>query len=243
MKKPLVSVIIPVYNSSHTIANAIMSILTQTYKKWELIIVNDGSDDKDELQRVVMGFTDKRIKFIEIPHSGVVGAQMAGYKAAKGSLMTVQAADDLSLPNRLERAVQAFCEDDDLDVFVHSLYTNLWDTGHNCIIRGYREAVTTDPGRLLKQQEINGVPIFKKHVIRKCPLREETKDAYDWMQHLDWMYSDFKYVFSNEALYEYVRHENSLSERNEREGKRAKALEVIKEIMADEFKVKFIPKG
>lgn len=217
-----------------------MSIVTQTYQNWELIIVDDGSDDRREVEKIIMKFDDKRIRYIPIEHSGVVGAQMVGYNAARGDILTVQASDDLSLPNRLEKAVQGL---QGHDVFIHSLYVNVFEAKNQCMLRNYRKAVPKTKASLLKEQGINGVPVFRKKVIRKCPLREETRDAYDWMQMLDWVFNGFKFNFSDEALYEYVRHTNSLSERNEREGKRAEALEKIGQIMKDEYNVKFNPIG
>lgn len=311
MENPLVSVVMPVYNSSHTIANAIMSIVTQTYNNWELIIVNDGSDDTEALERIIMRFNNEKIKYIRLsentgvvnaqmtghnkakgdihtvqaaddlslptrlekgvenlkdkdvyvhgmyvntynnhheamrrlyrpPFKGVVHARMAGYLSAKGELLAVQDADDASLPDRLEKAVRYFKTHEDIDVYCHSLLVSVMD--ENTLIRAHRASQEVLKEELLKEQGIVGVPIFKKHVIEKCPLREETKDAYDWMQHLDWMYSGFTYGFEDIALYEYVRRQDSLSERNEREGKREKALHKIKDIMKKQYNVEFTPK-
>jgi len=241
-KNPLISVVMPVYNSAHTVPNAIMSIENQTYKNWELIIVDDGSDDRDLLEKNIMQFNDSRIRFIRNIHKGVVYTRMTGYKAAKGDLLAVQDADDLSLPDRLEKAVEYFNEFPDTDVFCHTAYTNMWHTEFNCIVRDFRRIhQTVDKDRLLKEQYIPGYPIFKKHVIKKKPLREETKNIYDWSFLLDWVFSDFKFGFTDEALYEYVRQQNSLSEVNEREGKRQKSLLVMKEIMKKEYDVEFTP--
>lgn len=221
-----------------------MSIVNQSYKNWELLIVDDGSNDKHELENVVMKFDDPRITFDRIEHSGVVWAQMFGYQKAQGDLMTVQAADDLSMPDRLEKAVRVFAKWPKTDVFSHSLYVNMWHPETRTIFRTFRpNKIENDlEKRLLTEQTINGVPIFRRHVIKKKPLREETKDAYDWMQMLDWVFSGFKFQFSKVALYEYVRHQNSLSERNEKEGKRHTALLRIKEIMRDEYQQEFTPK-
>ena len=58
--RPLISVIMPAYNAERTIAGAINSILAQTYENWELIIINDGSDDRT--QEIIEKFYDKRIQ-------------------------------------------------------------------------------------------------------------------------------------------------------------------------------------
>src|SRR3990167_7440129 len=108
MKNPLVSVVIPVWNQAHLVANAILSIKTQTYNKWECLVVDDGSDDRALLEEVVRRFNDPRIRLIHTNHGGVVHAQTAGHNEAKGELQTVQAADDLSFPDRLEKGVEHF---------------------------------------------------------------------------------------------------------------------------------------
>ena len=242
-KNPLVSVVMPVFNSSHTIANAIMSIVNQTYQNWELIIVDDGSEDIDELEKKIMQFNDDRIRFIRSSHQGVVATRMTGYKAAGGELLAVQDADDLSLPDRLEKAINHFEEHPKTDVFSHTIYTHFWHPGFECIVRDYRKIQNeVDKERLLTEQYIPGFPIFKKHVIEICPLREETKHIYDWSFLLDWVFHGFRFGFTDEALYEYIRHQNSLSERNEKEGRRHESLLKMKDIMKEEYNVEFKPK-
>lgn len=240
-RSPLVSVVMPAYNASKTIASAVMSILTQTYEKWELIVVDDGSDDRKETERILARFSDLRIKFIRAPHGDVVRARMTGYNAAKGELMAVQDADDCSLPDRLQRAVEWFEKHPHTDVYCASLYTTLWDPTLNAIIRSYRASVVQKKETLLRAQSIMGHPVFRRKVIKKCPLREETRHAYDWMMHLDWMYSGFVYGFDSYASYEYVRRQNSLSERNEKNGKRHESLLKMQEILKKKYGVEFCP--
>lgn len=239
--RPLVSVVMPCYNASKTIASSIISIINQTYPKWELIIVDDGSDDIEITERIIEHLARPNIRLIKTEHQDVVGARMTGYKAAKGQLLAVQDADDLSLPDRLERAVAWFEKHPTHEVYCHSLYTSYWSPEHGALLRTYRKSVPVKKETLLKAQTVGGHPIFKKHVIKKCPLREETRHIYDWSFHLDWMFSGFKYGFDDVATYEYVRHQNSLSERNEKSGKRYESLLKMKEIMREEYEVEFTP--
>lgn len=237
-----VSVVMPAYNASQTIASAIMSIKNQSHSDWELIIVNDGSDDTKELENIIMKFDDGRIIYKKIEHGGVVKARMTGYEIATGELLAVQDADDLSMPDRLEKAVSAFTQNPEIDVFVSSLYVSLWHEDKQAIVRSYRPVEKIKKESLLKAQTIPGIPVFRREVLEKKPLRIETQHAYDWMMYLDWVFSDFVCAGSHEALYEYVRHQNSLSERNEREGRRHESLLKIKDIMKDEYNVEFKPK-
>lgn len=89
---PLISLIVPVYNVKDYLKTCLQSILEQTYKNLEIILVDDGSDDGssgicDEYARM-----DQRIKTIHLPHSGVSAARNAGLAAATESswvLLTV----------------------------------------------------------------------------------------------------------------------------------------------------------
>lgn len=69
----------------------------------------------------------------------------------------------------------------------------------------------------------------------KRPFREETKYSYDWMMHLDWTLGGFKYATLDEGLYEYIRYQGSASDRFEREGNRAEAFNIIREIVKKEY--------
>jgi glycosyltransferase involved in cell wall biosynthesis len=236
--KPLVSVIIPVYNQAHLIANAIMSIKMQTYKNWELIIIDDGSTDL--VNDTVGWFADDRITLKRIKHGGVVKAQMAGHKLAKGELQTIQAADDVSMPDRLEMAVEYFRNHPRTDVYCHALYVSFMNG--DILVRKKRNSKPVSKKALLKEQGIVGVPVFRRKVIEQCPLWNETKDAYDWAMHLDWTFKGFKYGFEDVALYEYVRRPDSLSERNERSGRRKAAIVNIKKMMKKKYNVELNPK-
>lgn len=92
------SVIIPVYNKANTIAESIYSVLSQTEKDYELIIVNDGSSDN--LNDVLKNFVGIRI--INQENGGVSRARNAGINAAQGDYICFLDADDLWFPNHLE---------------------------------------------------------------------------------------------------------------------------------------------
>ncbi len=97
----LVSIIVPTYNRGHLIGETIQSVIDQTYKNWELIIVDDGSTD-DTKKRVVE-FNDNRIRFHRMEHSGVLGrVRNAGIGYSKGDYIAFLDSDDLWLPNKLE---------------------------------------------------------------------------------------------------------------------------------------------
>ena len=107
---PLVSVVMPVYNSEKFLAEAIESILTQTFTNFELIIVDDGSTDGSA--KIIRAYErrDERIRFVQLGENmGDAGARNAGIALASGKYIAGMDSDDISLPERLQQQV-AFLE-------------------------------------------------------------------------------------------------------------------------------------
>ena len=98
-----VSVIIPVYAAEKYIAATVKSVLEQKYKKFELLLVDDGSPDKSV--EICQQFTDTRIKIIRQVNRGVAAARNNGIRHAQGEYIAFLDADDLWLPEKLEKHV------------------------------------------------------------------------------------------------------------------------------------------
>ena len=99
---PLISVLMPAYNSELYIAEAIKSILNQSYQNIELIIFDDGSSDKT--RRVIESFSDPRIiKILSDQNYGVVRARNEMIDKARGQYIALMDADDIADPLRLEK--------------------------------------------------------------------------------------------------------------------------------------------
>lgn len=104
MEKPLISVVMPVYNSEKFLNEAITSILNQTYPFFELIIVNDGSTDNSA--KIISSYKDSRIKVIKNAiNKGLTKSLNRGFSAANGKYIARMDADDWSHPKRLEKQV------------------------------------------------------------------------------------------------------------------------------------------
>jgi teichuronic acid biosynthesis glycosyltransferase TuaG len=102
-QKPTVSVVIPAYNAAEFLADAVDSVLAQTYQPLEVFVVDDGS--KDGTRRVAAAFTD-RITYIQKQGGGPASARNAGIRAASGEWIAFLDADDIWMPNLLERLLQ-----------------------------------------------------------------------------------------------------------------------------------------
>lgn len=100
----LISVIMPCYNAQDYIAAAIESVLAQTHKRLELIIINDGSTDRSE--EIINGFNDQRIKHIIQKNKGQCVASNNGLKYAKGDFIKFFDADDIMNESHLEAQLQ-----------------------------------------------------------------------------------------------------------------------------------------
>ena len=101
MKK--VSVIIPVYNAEKYVAATVKSVLSQTYENFEILIIDDGSPDSSI--KVCKQFKDPRIKIIRQENRGLPGARNAGIRHAQGDYLAFLDADDIWLPEKLEKHV------------------------------------------------------------------------------------------------------------------------------------------
>lgn len=119
---PLVSVIMPAYNSAEFIGEAITSVLKQTYDRWELIIIDDAS--VDDTVKVAGEFirSDLRIRLISNKiNNGAGAARNKGIEAARGSFIAFLDADDLWLPEKLEIQLKYLVEND-LEMTFSSYY-------------------------------------------------------------------------------------------------------------------------
>ena len=103
---PQVSIITPCYNASRFISQTIDSVLTQTFTDWEMIIVDDGS--KDDSSEIVEKYVkkDSRIRLIQQPNGGSANARNHGIREATGRYIALLDADDLWLPQFLEKQIE-----------------------------------------------------------------------------------------------------------------------------------------
>ena len=117
---PLVSVIMSVYNGEKYLQEAVDSILNQTFKDFEFIIVNDGSTDKT--REILASYNDPRVKIITKEHLGISKAKNKAIKSSNGKYIAIMDADDISLPERLELEVDFLDKNRDIGLVGSSFY-------------------------------------------------------------------------------------------------------------------------
>lgn len=101
-EKPLVSIIVPVYNGRKYISECVNSIQNQTYKNIEILLVNDGSTDGTDKMLAEFAMQDNRITVLNIENSGVSFARKVGVNASHGTYICFVDADDYILPYYVE---------------------------------------------------------------------------------------------------------------------------------------------
>jgi glycosyltransferase involved in cell wall biosynthesis len=128
---PLVSVIIPFYNEETFLAEAVESVLQQTYTHWELLLVDDGSTNR--AVQIAKEFSQRhpgKIFYIEHEgraNKGAAASRNAGLRQAKGELIAFLDADDIWLPEKLQHQVSIFQENPGVGLVAEaSLYWYSW---------------------------------------------------------------------------------------------------------------------
>lgn len=160
MKKPLVSVVMPVYNSEKYLAEAIESILKQTYTNFEFIIIDDCSTDKS--WKIISDFAkkDKRIRaFRNEKNLKIVKTRNKGFELCsdKSKYYAIFDSDDISLPKRLELEVKFLEEHEDYAVV----------GGHIFIIN--------ESGNITgKRKYLTKLKKIKKDILIKSPFAQPT---------------------------------------------------------------------
>jgi len=123
---PAVSIVLPTHNRAAFVVEAIASVQAQTFAAWELLVLDDGSDD--ETRKAMSRFADdRRIKYIRQAHGGVAKARNIGLAAAAAPLIAYLDSDNLWYPGFLAAVVTYFCANPDVDTVYGALvYSAHW---------------------------------------------------------------------------------------------------------------------
>jgi len=132
--EPLVSVVIPVYQSPSFIVHALNSVLAQTFSHYEIIVVNDGSPDTEILERLLKPYA-ATVRYIMQENRGPGAARNAAILEARGEYVAFLDSDDFWLPHHLQNQVNLLQADRSLSL-VHS--NNLWVEGDVPIRKTFR---------------------------------------------------------------------------------------------------------
>src|SRR5579871_232813 len=112
---PMVSVVIPAYRATQWIAATLDSVMAQTLRDFEVIVVNDGSPDTEDLERVLAPYR-ARIVYLRQENRGLAGARNTGIRAARGKYVAPLDADDIWDPDHLQAQLEVLEADPSIDM-------------------------------------------------------------------------------------------------------------------------------
>ena len=146
--QPFFSIVIPVYNRAHLIGKAIASVLAQTFRDYELIVIDDGSTD--DPGSVVRQWQDPRILFFRIPNSERGAARNEGTRHATGTYLTFFDSDDVLYPDHFEKA-HAFALENSNPEFFHTGYNIQDDQGRQLSVAQFSRSTDRSGLHLMDQ--------------------------------------------------------------------------------------------
>ncbi len=167
---PLVSIVTPVYNRTRYLKEMVESVLFQSLRDWELLIVDDGSSQGDHIKNILSGYNDTRIFYYFQPHKGRSSARNLGITQSQGKYIAFLDSDDLWLPDALKILTEALQE----KVAAGMVYGNFIKIdlagktiGHNHMktFSGY-----VLPELLRRNFIYIGTALVKKEVFQRCGL-------------------------------------------------------------------------
>lgn len=206
--KVIVSIIMPAYNAEKFIQDAINSVFAQTYNYWELIIIDDGSQDKTRHIIEQSCQYDSRVNAIyNNKNLGVIQSRNLGIKRAKGQYIAFLDADDLWLPQKL--AIQIPCMQQNHCAITHTNYLHISESGQ-------LKSKVTAPSSisyqdLLKTNHLGCLTVVYDQSILGKQFFEENSLSEDYLLWLKILKQGFTSKGLNQPLAKYRIVENSRS--------------------------------
>lgn len=207
IKTPLVSIIIPVYNGSNFLGKAIDSALAQTYSNKEILVINDGSQDHGETERIALLYGDK-IRYFYKENGGVSSALNFGIQNMQGEYFSWLSHDDEYAPNKVTRQVELLqrFQDQKTIALCNTKYidkNSMPYKGEKCYPFKEGELILWEEALayLLNCSVYSGCALMiPKHALEECGGFDErlryTQDLYMWIQIF---LKGYKLVYTNHA--------------------------------------------
>lgn len=197
----MISVIIPLYNKEQFVGQTINSLLSQTFKEFEAIFVDDGSTDKSP--QIVEDIHDNRIKLIRKKNGGPSSARNLGVEEAKYDWILYLDADDCLLPNALELFAKYINKVGTYDCIFGNFFHE--KNGKRKLYSKYKEGVIRNNFKsfvLCKCMPRTGVAVFRKNILKQCPFREDLR-RYEDLEQLFRLFKIARFYRIKEAVFIY----------------------------------------
>lgn len=213
----LISVIVPIYNTECEILNkCIMSIIEQTYKNIEIILINDGSNAVISEKYKLELPKDSRIKFVCKKNEGVSIARNTGLELAKGEYIVFVDSDDYIESNYIERLYQVIKEENADICFTSSnkIYKNSVERQKIYKVQKGKKLVYSKENKEFSPYNLDLMgtvwgKIYKKNIINDIRFDSSLKFGEDIVFNFRVFNSNLKYCYINEFLYQYVINDES----------------------------------
>ncbi|TSC93692.1 MAG: glycosyltransferase [Candidatus Berkelbacteria bacterium Athens1014_28] len=209
---PKISFVMPEKNRGDRIGKTIQTIIDQTEKDFELIIVDDHSDPSDKTEEIVKTFNDKRIRFIHMPEDlpkGIATARNFGNQFAESSIIAVADSDDLFKPKRAELTIKAF-KKTNCDVFFAK--NDIYDEVKKEFIPPMEDFHSFNVSMLKKRNYIaHSSSAYKRHLAYEFPYNSFFKKAEDYDLFTRLAVAGKKFYFCDEIVYTYIIHNENIS--------------------------------
>ena len=180
MTQPVVSIVMPVYNTERYIAQAIRSVLDQTFRDFELIVVDDAGTDR--AIDICRSFDDARIRIVHQENRGLAGARNTGIRHSRGEFIALLDSDDAFAPDKLAKHVKHLRDNPHIGIsYAGSLLID--DDGNDINVKQTPKIENIKPQDVFLRNPIgNGsVPVIRKEVFKEIafPGRPGEDDYFD----------------------------------------------------------------
>lgn len=214
---PSVSVVMPAYNAAKYIAEAIDSILAQTYTDFEFIIINDGS--VDDTEKIIQSYDDPRIVYLKNEvNSGICVTLNKGLDAARGRYIARMDADDISLPQRFEKQVMFMDNHSEIGVVGSDIEAFSSNSGGSNVINFDIDPQICKANLIFSASLAHPAALIRASVINDNNIRYE--DYYRGMEdhHLWWRISKYSGISNiSEVLLRYRQHVSQVTKQTTNE--------------------------
>jgi len=197
-EEKMISIIIPLYNKEPIIRSSIQSVLLQSYKDFELIIVDDGSTDSS--YDIVENIHDPRIRLILQENGGPSKARNTGVEHARGEWIVFLDADDELAEGALEHFSELAKSYHDIDFFCCEFVVNTNGQEEKPFI--YHSTITPNPYKSWFFREScarTGASMYRRELVEKCPFNEQIRRFED-LECLFRMFHFSKVFLSNRVV-------------------------------------------
>jgi glycosyltransferase involved in cell wall biosynthesis len=186
ISKPVVSVVMPVYNGANYLREAIDSVLSQTYPHIEILVINDGSTDNGKTEAIAKSYGEK-IRYFYKENGGVASALNLGIKNMRGTWFTWLSHDDLWVPDKIERQIRFFNANpnkkagytdffiiDKKGTIINAINTP-WYPRHIAIRKLFRSGYINGNSVMIEKTCFDNAGLFKDHL-------RSTQDTEMWIR-------------------------------------------------------------